>query len=204
MVVFRCQRACREITSDSENRVGRSTYSTRVPAPPHLDTDRTPADAYQNFQNAQHRHTDFTGTDNACRLPYIVKPVRPSREKLASRVRYTRGEYGGSASSSYRWRVQQGLWIIGWNTDYFQPQFFCRVRSTLLKPAQRRAIYLTPCFSALPAPGGCRHRLRKYIPLRAIGSFSGFFRQQKVKKFQLKPKDSFTCCRYFLSYCFVL
>lgn len=139
-------------------------------------------------------------------LPYIVKPVRPSREKLASRVRWIRAVNTAVQRHHHTDGVfSNGFWIIGWNTDYFQPQFFAASRSTLLKPAQRRAIYLTPCFfnssstGRLPSSFTKIHTASQPLAVLAVFSVS---RKSKIPAQSQRTRSPVagTSCRTVLCY----
>ena len=82
-----------------------------------------------------------------------------------------------------------GLWIIGWNTDYFEPQFFCRVKVDVIETGTAQGdIFNAVLFQLFQHRAAAVIVYENTYRFAAIGSFSGFFRQQKVKKFQLKAK----------------
>ncbi len=109
-------------------------------------------------------------------LPYIVKAGQTFQREVSVTGTLIRAVNTAVQRHHHTDGVfSNGLLIIGWNTDYFEPQFFAASRSTLLKPAQRRAIYLTPCFFSSSSTGRLPSSFTKNTyRFAAIGSFSGF------------------------------
>lgn len=142
------------------------------------------------FQNAQHCYIDFIGIDNVCCFVIYSKVGQIFQREVSVM---------GMLICVVNMVVQcyyyidgvfsNGFWIIGWNMDYFQFQFFCCVKVDVIEIGIVQGdIFNVVFFQFFQYWVVVVIVYENIYCFVVIGSFSGFFCQQKVKKFQFKVK----------------
>lgn len=160
----------------------------------------------ETFKDAQRGNANLTGADNAGGFTVHSEAGQP----LKGEVSIASALIGAMNAAVERHHhadcvLSDRFRRVGRDAYYPQAQFFRGVEVNVVEPgaAQRDVLHAVgfQFFKYRAATVIVNENAYRFT---AVGGFGGLFGEQEVKNSSSKPYASLTCCRYFLSYCFVL
>ena len=178
-----------------------------APARRRLGTGRTPAGACRNlaFKDPQHRYANFPGADH----PGGFAVHGEAGEAFEGEIGIAGTLVSAVDAAVERSSVEKSAMLnrfgeVSWNARRCRRKLL-RLTVDVVKPGAAQGDIFHPVGLQL-----FQHRAAAVVidedtyRFATVGGFGVFAVSRKSKNSSSKPYASLTCCRYFLSYCFVL